>query len=617
MSQFVAAQKANTIHKNISVWTITDKTASVIPTVVDTLLRGFQNSDPINDYSIANSYNGSLGSPMQSKIYFDRTEKTDFIFSQPYDAYFISLPDIRFYNTKCPYSNLSYYSNGSSTTHEDDFKGLITLNPSKNLNFSGLFNYIGAKGLYIHQATRVVKAGLWSTYNGKHYGFTGAFMYHTFNSQENGGIANEAYITQRDSMGGFADTDIPTNLSTAMSRYTNKYAYLNQKFHLATVKKQIDSTHFEYRPIASISHTIKYEDAQKRYKTTDADSSFYKNTYFNYATTLDSARFMSVRNTVALSINEGFSRWFPLSVIGYVEHEYREYMYLNDTVPEYGHENDVLLGAEMSKRRGKNFLFDATGEIYTTGKRSGDFKLNGNVSSTFQLFDQTISLNASGWMKNTSPSYFENNYISNHFKWANDFDKTLKTHFDAKLGFHNKWMDIVGGGNVENVSKMIYFNTEALPTQYDGNIQIVAANAEVNFNLWVLHLENKAIYQKSSNADVLPLPELCTYNNVYFEFKMFKKVLTTQIGSDMYYNTAYYAPSYMPATGMFYLQNSEKIGDAPIMSAYLSFHLATARFFFKYYHYNKSFSAKNYFSMPNYPLYPERFKMGLSWNLFD
>jgi len=616
--QTIVAQKPNTIHKGISVWTVTDKTTAVVPTTIDTSLFGFQNADPMNNYSIANSYNGALGSPLQSKIYFDRTEKTDFLFSRPYDAYFISLQDILFYNTKSPYSNLTYYSNGATTTKDEGFNGLVTLNANKRLNFAGLFNYTGAKGLYEHQATRMVKTGIWTSYAGKHYGLTGAFMYQTFNNQENGGITNSKYITNSDSMGGYDVTEIPTNLTTAMSRYTNKYVYLNQKFHIATVKRAIDSTHFEYRPIATISHTIKYEDAQKRYKTTDTvDNSFYKNNYLNRkTTTLDSARFISLRNIVAFSINEGFSRWFPLSIIGYVEHDYRRYTYLNDTVPVNAYENDVLLGAEMSKRKGENFLFNANGEVYTVGHKSGDFKLDGGVSSSFRLFNNKVSFNANGSIKNTSPSYFEDNYMSHHFVWVNNFNKTFKSHLDAKLGLHNKWIDAIAGVGVENISKLIYFGTDALPAQYDGNIQVLSGNAELDFNVGILHLQNKAVYQKTSNADILPLPELSTYNNIFVAFKMFK-VLTTQIGTDMYYNTAYYAPSYMPATGVFYLQNTEKIGNFPVMSAYLSFHLSTARFFFKYYHYNTSFSAQNYFSMPDYPLYQQRFKVGISWNLFD
>jgi hypothetical protein len=132
-----------------------------------------------------------------------------------------------------------------------------------------------------------------------------------------------------------------------------------------------------------------------------------------------------------------------------------------------------------------------------------------------------------------------------------------------------------------NINKLIYFNDKALPEQHGGDIQLLVGNASLNFKFGPLYLQNKVVYQKPSDAGVLPLPEIAAYSNLFFGFKMFKKELTTQLGADVYYHTAYYAPSYMPATGQFYLQKDELIGNYPLVSIYASFHLKTASFFFK------------------------------------
>ena len=357
---------------------------------------------------------------------------------------------------------------------------------------------------------------------------------------------------------------------------------------------------------------------QKRYQGEVADTSFYANTYYDSALTVDSTRYKSLRNNIALSINEGFSRWFPLSLVGYVEHEYREYYNsVYDSIKTNAYENDILLGAEMSKRTGKALLFDANGEIYSIGDRAGDVKLAGGLSSSFGLFKDTVSLKVRGSFKNSSPTYFEKNYFSNHFKWENDFEKTKKVRINASAAWQNKWFEVAVGAGAENVSNLIYYDENAMPVQFTDNIQILTTQASLNLNLWIFHIHNKAVHQESSNQTVVPLPEFSTYNNVFFAFKMFKKELHTQIGADMYYFTSYYAPSYMPATGIFYNQNQETVGYYPVMSAYLNFHLKTARFFFKYYHFNSSFEDPKYFSMPNYPLYPMRFKMGISWNMYN
>ncbi|MDR1679464.1 MAG: putative porin [Prevotellaceae bacterium] len=613
--QQLAAQEGTPAKTNIRVWNITEQTASVVPTVLDTSLFEFQNTDPMNRYSIANAYNGSLGSPLQSKIYFDRTEKNNFLFSRPYDAYFVALPEMLFFNTTVPYSNLEYFTAGSEANSDENFRGIFSINANKRFNFSGLYHYAGTRGLYNNQATKMTKIGLWATYSGKHYGATGVAMRQVFNNEENGGIKDEAYI-RTDSLREFQTNTIPTNLDYAMSRYTNIYFYLNQKLHIANVEYQIDSTHSEFRPIATISHSIKYETAEKRYLSTQSDAAFYQNTFFDDTKTQDSAQVRSLYNTLAFSVNEGFSRWFPLSIAGYATHEYREYYHLDNTIPVRDYESNILIGAEMSKRQGKHLHFNANGELYTVGDRAGDFSLNGDVTTVFRLWNDTVSLFVEGLMKNTSASYFEETYSSNHFRWDNTFDRTLRTRFRARLGLNNSWLNASAGMGVENVSQLIYFDRNALPAQHDGNIQVLTGEAALNFNVWVFHLHNKAIYQRSSNNDILPLPDLSLYHNAFFAFKMFKKVLHTQLGADVYYNTAYYAPDYMPATGAFFLQSREKVGSFPVISAYAAFHLKTARLFFKYYHLNANWT-KNYFSMPQYPIYPGRFKMGISWNLFD
>ncbi len=94
-------------------------------------------------------------------------------------------------------------------------------------------------------------------------------------------------------------------------------------------------------------------------------------------------------------------------------------------------------------------------------------------------------------------------------------------------------------------------------------------------------------------------------------------MLSAQIGADVRYHTAYYAPAYMPATGQFYSQDDMKIGNYPIMSVYANLHLKRTRFFIKYYHINEMFMKGLYYSMPGYPVNPALLKLGLTWNFYD
>ena len=107
------------------------------------------------------------------------------------------------------------------------------------------------------------------------------------------------------------------------------------------------------------------------------------------------------------------------------------------------------------------------------------------------------------------------------------------------------------------------------------------------------------------------MPDLSVYTNLYLKFKL-AKVLSVQIGADMHYNTAYYAPYYEAATQQFQVQDEVKVGNYPLINAYVNFHLKQARFFVTAYNLSSKFVSPNYFSLAHYPLNPMVLKMGVA-----
>lgn len=88
------------------------------------------------------------------------------------------------------------------------------------------------------------------------------------------------------------------------------------------------------------------------------------------------------------------------------------------------------------------------------------------------------------------------------------------------------------------------------PEQSSKNIQVVSARIKQDIMYRAFGWENEVAYQLSSEKSQLPLPDISAYSNIYLAFKL-AKVLTVQIGANVYYNTAYYAPYYEPATQQF------------------------------------------------------------------
>lgn len=169
---------------------------------------------------------------------------------------------------------------------------------------------------------------------------------------------------------------------------------------------------------------------------------------------------------------------------------------------------------------------------------------------------------------------------------------------------------------IDNLTNLIYFDEKAIPTQHSGNVQVLSADLKQDISFGAFTLENNVVYQVSSNQTVLPLPMLALFHNFYYHGKWFVD-LYPQIGVSMRYHTKYFAPSYMPATGQFYNQRSVEIGDYPMLSAYANFHLKRARFFFEYNNLGAFFLKDWGYHMPNYPVNPQMFKVGLSWNFYN
>lgn len=136
----------------------------------------------------------------------------------------------------------------------------------------------------------------------------------------------------------------------------------------------------------------------------------------------------------------------------------------------------------------------------------------------------------------------------------------------------------------------------------------------LNFGIW--NWDNALTYQTSSNAEVIPVPALTLYSNMYLKFNAFR-VLNLQIGVDADYYTRYRGYNYEPATMTFRVGEDWKVGNFPFMNAYVTAKLYKVRFYVLYSHFNKGWFTKDYFAMPLYPVNPARLLFGLSVDFAD
>ena len=541
------------------------------------------------------------------------------MFSAAYDAYTILPEDVRYFDSKSPFSQLVYRSALPRYREEDYLKLLLSMSVNRHVTVGGLFNYIYGRGQYANQSSSLMNGGVWASYTGKRYECLGSVMFNSFKNFDNGGITNPLYITDPQAIVGsasFESWNIPTNLTGAQTKYHNYNYFFHQRYSLGVERPRTlpnDSIVYDFIPVTTFSHSIRFEDIGRNYTEKDSiTTGFYQNNYFSGKFTNDNLRYWSLKNTLAVTFEEAYNRKLMFGLKAFVEYDLRHYNLTTDTFQlRYFYSNNLKVGGVLSKEEGKYIKYNFNGYVYVLGPQIGEFGLYGNIYGFFNIGKEPFEVSGgAAFMKNSNFS-LEGKYLSNHFAWLNNFDFFYQTQFNGRLSMPKRNISV--GVNFENISNYIYYGYDAKPAQYDGNIQVLAIDATINLKAWWLHWDNKLVYQMTSNPELLPLPDLALYTNLYYKGVWFK-VLTAQIGVSCRYTTAYYGPTYMPATGIFYLQNEMMVGNYPEMNVYANFHLKRMRFYVQYYHWNKGlFGGNNYFSMPNYPINPGTFQFGLSW----
>ena len=658
-----AVTDASTIPIGLYQWKVTRRLGNIIPIPVDTLHAGFQNTnDPAGPTGQYN-YLGNLGSPRMSRIFFDRKEESQFFFTDPYDQSVLRPEDVTFTNTFSPYTNLTYYKSFQNRNSEERFKSYFAINANKRLGFGFYIDYLYGRGMYNNQSTAFFNGGLFASYRGDKYDMHFIFNNDNLKMRENGGIADDRYITDPLGMAEgkkqYQSTDIPTVLNKVWNHNTSYHAFLTHRYNLGFYKdkEKTDSlasdnlsiandsieAEREFVPVTSFIHTLELDFNGRKYITQDdaQNRQYFEHTYFGNDS-IDQNRRTSVRNTFGISLREGFNKYAKAGLTAFLTHEYRDFTLPDSTdVPDqriikHYKENVVYVGGELLKEQGKLLHYKVLGEYAVAGEDAGQFRLEGNGDLNINLLGDSIRLDVNAYIKNLNPVFYYRNFHSKHYWWDNsDLSKIMRTRVEGKLNFNRLGTTLRAG--VENIKNYTYLANTSVPVtnsngeiisfknnaavrQHSGNIQVFTAMLQQKLKLGIFHLDGEVVYQKSSEQSILPLPELSAYGNLYLHAGLVKNVLKVSLGADVRYFTKYNAPDYSPVIGQFYLQNPENtvaIGGCPMVNVYANLHWKRTRIFVMMYNVNQNSGNSRYFLAPHYPISPRILKLGISWNFFD
>lgn len=608
-----------------------------IPATIDTIPYGYARRSVPSEVSDAWATTGNLGAPGMNMIWSERPEMSDYFFRDAFEHWLPTYNKTRFYNTRIPMTLLSYNTGGGRDNAQDRLQATFSGNINRRAQFGALLDYLYSKGSYANQAAKDLAWGVSGSYIGDRYEMQAFFYHYNLVNKENGGITDPLYITDPALVqGGVTSVNtktIPTRLSNAHTRVSGQQAYMNHRYKVGYWHEEYDSVYVDsvvsrtYIPVTSFIWTFNYNSSKHLFR--DASSgefnNFFENVYLNPTLTDDKSSYFSISNTFGISLLEGFHRYAKFGLAAFITYDINRYNQPADTldrtaldltpwpdgigqIAPHATEHNIYAGGQLTKQHGTLLTYAATARFGIAGRVAGDIDLNGHVKTRFPLFGDSLAITGQASFTNRAAPYFMNHYVSNHFIWQNDFGKERRVTFGGKVDLDRTDTHIQI--EVSNVQNHLFFNEACMAAQHGGSVQIFSARLMQGIHAGILHWDNSITYQTTSNDAVIPLPSLAVYSNLYLKFRI--ATLFVQLGVDCDYYTRYYAPKYQPATASFATQRDVKIGNYPFMNVYANMKLSKVRFYVMMSHVNQGWFNREYFSMPDYPLNPRRFQIGLS-----
>ena len=638
----------------------------------DTAVHNFQNFNNTDGYSGEYSFLGNTGTPRYNRIYMNRIDDSDeFLFLRPLSYFRGGLGEFRFTNTLSPFTNLAYHSVGSKVNGEDRVRAYFATNINKEAGLGFKIDYMYGRGYFVNSACSSFGTTFYGYYRGERYNIHAyANVNHlkieqNFSTTEIPVMLNDTwnrnhernfYLTHKYNFGFYREIEVPDSLKPQVPSASELLADLPDSIQQAlrtdtlARKRMVDSlvTKWqaeqiipkEFIPVSSIIHTFDMRDLTHTYIANSSSEKYYTNNYYGELDKVyDMTGAMSIRNTFGLALREGFNKWAAMGITLFATHKIRTYKLLKEN--EYGiemqryNENDLSIGGELARTQGKLLHFNVNSEFFLTGQKVGDLTVNGCTNWEFRLGKKdSLLLDVKAMIKNEKPDFFFRHYHSQHAWWDNDdLARQLRMRFEGILRLKNFGTRLKFG--FENITNYTYFgmqntvldgNKPILPTnlshavsvnQYDGSIQVIGGSIAQEMKYGILHWDNEIAFQKSSNDDVLPLPAVNIYSNLYLLFRI-AKLLRIQVGADMRYFTKYYGLDYSPSIQQFAVQDAnlerQKMGGQPIVNVYLNSHLKHFRFYFMAKYIS---SGTNAFYAPYYGMNPLNICFGLSWNFIN
>ncbi|QNF35238.1 hypothetical protein HUW51_21880 [Adhaeribacter swui] len=557
---------------------------------------------------------GNLATPAK-RLHFSLPDQIGARYGRSiFDRYNYNPANQTYFDSKSPYSRLSYVQGGNG---QQIFDGTFSRNVNENASVGFTYERISSEKFYGTATTRgarqVERTGftlfthIQSKENRYHLFANVNYAEHAI--VESGGIQRDDPESSVDSL--YQTDNVQVFLNTATNKEYRKNAHLGQVYRIA-------------KDYFKVYHTLDYRSQFNRFKDTGLnyftvnkknDSTyFYPNVYYDTLRTSDASEFRMFENSIGVMSDSKlhfFQAYFKNRNVSYRN----QLLNVEQVLP--GPLNDsVQVGF---KKNLKQYFLGGHGEFIFRDvfniTVNGEYQLfrDYRLDAALRLKFLTVSQSRTSY----SPTLTQQQVISNHFEWKNDYRNVVADRSAIRVDgtlFRNTVNLEFARTNLQN---FVYYNEKAIPVQAPGQLQLYTLTLKHHLALKNFHWENNFNYTDNSKAEVIRIPQWMVNSKVYFQGHLFKKALYGQVGGEVYVQDKYFADAYMPATQQFYLQNGFSIPTYPLVDVFVTADIKSFNIFVKMAHVNQGFPADGYFTTPIYLGQPRNLTFGIRWMFFD
>jgi Putative porin len=602
---------------------------------IDTTLGGIHNYNFVQRNRNLYQDLGNIGTAIRPVFYKAPEQIGTLLGYDAYTLYDIKPSQVRYYNTKSPFSSIIYVPGGG----EQD---LLQFELSRNID--SLWNVglnvqrISANKTLVDNSTTGDNTGI------SHWDFTIHSNYQTRNKKysllafvnladrninDQGGLVLEQNPTQNRLNTYIEMLELDGNkpiLTTASSR--------DKSYNLHVYHEYVGYKAFQvYQNIDIQTRKVQFGD--KNFAT-NWQNGFYPFAYQEGNLIATGVRYNSTVNTENLALDsvynenvytnyevktglKGFYKGFNYRSHFRIRSFSNSIYSLNTTTKndEYSiSKNEYYIGLWLNQ-----YFKDSTrvfGEVETTFDIK-NFKINGEYQGKW--------LNVGGSYISTTPTLVQQRILNNAFQWKDVVKDRNVASLNAYAYTNLKFKNLILRPNIEinKISDFIYFDSTAFVRQNNSDIFITRLGLGLDFRWRKLSTTNQIFLNLQEDVNkVMPMPAIFINSRVAVDL-LFKKKLFIQTGLDINYQSGYQGYTYMPVTQQFHLQGTSQ-GQKPYdiqgyaqVDVFADMRINRVRLFFKFAHanYRLPLIKSNYYASPGFVGMSRVFAFGVHWLLFD